>query len=530
MNPQDVSTDSALVLAFDRDSVRTRRPDGQMIVSSAHITKANVCPYRGAEIPGYEKLGLDPDKIYNLLRDPDELKKAAPTLNGVQLLQEHKPVSAEDHKPYDTVGSLGSNTEFVEDGGDNYLNASLYINAQDAIDGVESGKKKQLSAGYHYTPDMTPGIFRGTRFDGVMRNIVFNHVALVEDGRAGPDVVVGDSRENLQMKSTRLGALALLTVGNSIHPVIAMDSKVELPSALFAKLTRQTFKAQKPEILKAVRLALDGKLKKGIALDATMKGLADAIDAFEELAEKPESMDESSSEAQHGAMEAAAHGESNLGIPKSTGEEFASQDKGKTFDMAPMMELMREKGMDEDAIKAVCDMLPKNMLAGDDDMTGTVGDEEDDEAKKKADEEKKAKEKDTQAMDAKLKNMVSKEDMKLAIDAAVDATRKTVAKEVRANEQAIAHARHVVKPWVGDLLPTLAFDSAADVYRHTLTALKVDGADKLHQDALLPVLQAQPRPGAEIERRSYEPIAMDSSGLAEAIKMAPGLESIQTMG
>ena len=37
------------------------------------------------------------------------------------------------------------------------------------------------------------------------------------------------------------------------------------------------------------------------------------------------------SKAQHGAMEAAAHGKSTLGIPKSVGQDFAKADKGKKF-------------------------------------------------------------------------------------------------------------------------------------------------------------------------------------------------------
>jgi uncharacterized protein len=112
----------------------------------------------------------------------------------VQLLIKHIPVNAEDHRPNETVGSLGSEAEF--DG--EYLDNSLYVNARNAIDAIESGRQKELSAGYHYKPDMTPGNFRGTAYDGVMREIVFNHVALVEDGRAGPDVVVGDSASELK--------------------------------------------------------------------------------------------------------------------------------------------------------------------------------------------------------------------------------------------------------------------------------------------------------------------------------------------
>ena len=37
------------------------------------------------------------------------------------------------------------------------------------------------------------------------------------------------------------------------------------------------------------------------------------------------------SQKQHNAMEAAAHGKSTLGIPKSVGEDFSQADKGKKF-------------------------------------------------------------------------------------------------------------------------------------------------------------------------------------------------------
>lgn len=189
----ELTTDSALCMALDRDSVREKTRDGRLVVKKANITKANVCPYRGSEITNWKSLGLEPDRVYNLLRDPEELRKAAPTLNGVQLLIKHIPVHAKDHRPGETVGSLGTDAEF--DG--TYLTNSLFVNAQNAIDVIESGQQRELSAGYHYTADMTAGNFNGTAYDGVMRDIVFNHVALVEDGRAGPDVVVGNGVQDL---------------------------------------------------------------------------------------------------------------------------------------------------------------------------------------------------------------------------------------------------------------------------------------------------------------------------------------------
>ena len=69
--------------------------------------------------------------------------------------------------------------------------------AKDGISGVESGDQKELSSSYHYRADMAPGKYEGQDFDGTMREIVFNHVALVKKGRAGPDVVVGDSADEL---------------------------------------------------------------------------------------------------------------------------------------------------------------------------------------------------------------------------------------------------------------------------------------------------------------------------------------------
>ena len=66
----------SMPFAFDK-SVRQYTPDGHLRVEITNISKANVCPYIGREIPNYKELGLKADEIYKLYRDPDELKKAA---------------------------------------------------------------------------------------------------------------------------------------------------------------------------------------------------------------------------------------------------------------------------------------------------------------------------------------------------------------------------------------------------------------------------------------------------------------------
>ena len=177
-------------LAMDK-SIRTIDKDGRLHVDVTNICKACVSPYRGDEIPDAESLGLEPDRIYNLLRDPVELENAASTINGVPLLRKHIPVSADDHRPYDVVGAMGTSAEWDYP----YIKNSLVVWPAADIEEIASSKKKELSPGYHYRPDMTAGSWNGQHYDGVMRDIVFNHVAIVEDGRQGPDVVIGDTAD-----------------------------------------------------------------------------------------------------------------------------------------------------------------------------------------------------------------------------------------------------------------------------------------------------------------------------------------------
>ena len=481
--------DSALSMALDRDSVREKDVDGRLRVAKSNISKANVCPYRGGEIPGWRALGLDENRVYNLLRDPEELRKAAKSLNGVPLLIKHTPVSAADHRPNDVVGSLGSDADF--DG--TYLTNSLYVNAQYAIDGIESGKQRELSPGYRYTPDMTPGNFNGTAYDGVMREIVFNHVALVEDGRTGPDVVVGDEalKEN-HMKTTRFAALLLASTAAHVAPLLAMDQKITLPRDAFAKATPKSFKEVRPVILAAVKTGLEGKLRKGLALDATMEGLAKVIDSFG---------GELEGEIEDKELDDLTQVEAVAAEPPPTAPEKT------VYDAEPLKAHLKACGMDDAMIAKALDMLPANGLAGD---------EEDDEAKKKKDEE------DKQAMDKRLEGMVTKVAMDEAIKVAVG--------NVTKSQQGIREALATVKPYVGEIPATMAFDNGAGVYRHALKMLNVDGAEKLHDDALLPVLKAQKQIGEKNRIQRDEPrLAQDASARDKALKIAPGLANIQSV-
>lgn len=180
-------------LVYDRspvDSVRTVDDNGYLHVGISNITKEQVAPYLGSEIPGFEKLGLKPDEIYNVYRPASELSKPATveSLNGIPVLLKHAEDSAEAPAS-NRVGSTGTDAKWEPP----YLTNSLHIQDADAIRRINDGTMREISMGYFYTPVLRQGEFEGEPYDVVMTDISCNHVALVEEGRAGHDVSVKDS-------------------------------------------------------------------------------------------------------------------------------------------------------------------------------------------------------------------------------------------------------------------------------------------------------------------------------------------------
>jgi hypothetical protein len=176
----------APVIAMDRRSVDQ---DGRLRVPGCRISKANVCPYYGREIPNAAALGLDPNRVYMLYRDPEELRKAAKSFEQIPLLMVHIPVTA-DAPSNDVVCGTVSNIRFEYP----YLVGDVIVWRQDAIDKVLTEQTKELSSAYRYDAILQAGTSpEGLRYDIKMASLLGNHLALVKTGRAGPDVVVADS-------------------------------------------------------------------------------------------------------------------------------------------------------------------------------------------------------------------------------------------------------------------------------------------------------------------------------------------------
>lgn len=449
------------IMALDRAaSSRVYDADGHLHVTRTPISKANVCEYWGHEIPGADELGLVPTRKYRLLRHPDELAKAAASSNGKQLLLGHVPVSADDPQKDKWVGSTGTDAEF--DG--TYLYNSLHLHDREGIQSIEDADKaqdaeadapkgaKELSSAYRYRADMTPGVFKGEPYDGVMRDIDFNHVALVPEGRAGADVVVGDSQlkdlKEISMKKvlTRFAGASAFALSLSLKPKLAADAKIDLSDA-FDGVTKKNFAEKRAGIETAVKGLVAGKLAKDAKIDDVLKLALDEAEKFE--------------------IKEGADEDPSSGLPLSK-------------------EDMEKKAKDE----------------SDDD------EDKDDDKKKAEDEEKEEAEKNAKGEEDKAKDKKGLD--KKAMDEALKVHGDNIKREMREVAQAYAD----VEPYVGKL--ALGMDSAATVYRTALKGLGMDAklVDGLHPDALKPILDAQKKPGEKSPRIAQDQAAGNAAGFA----------------
>lgn len=458
--------------AYDLASVRTYTVEGHLHVARTPISKANVCEYYGREIPGAEALGLMPNRKYRLLRDPEELRRAAASSNGKPLLITHESSEADDHPKELTVGALGTDAEFE----DPYLYNSLSVWDGDAIAGIEDKSRRQLSAGYRYRADMTPGTFRGAPYDGVMRDIIFNHEALVPAGRAGADVLVGDEHPNetvqpgeIVMKTVLSRKALYLAAGVSalLAPRLAQDASIDL-GALFDGVSAQNLAEKKPGIVKALKSV---KLAKDQVIDPVLA----AFDAMEkeEVAEGADANPSSGLPMNAAEMEKKAKDEAEEKAKKAAEDAKAAADKAakdkraKDKKARDKMVADMKKGKDEKTCAAIDELMSK--LDGMDAESERATENE--EGKEGGGGEDKRRGHDSaltqQAMDEAL------------------ATQRTQLREA-------AEAREFVEPWIGKV--SLAMDSAPDIYKLALDTLKVD-VKNVHPSAFKAVLQAQPKPG-----------------------------------
>jgi len=181
-----------LVIRYDIGSLKkaSRLPNGWLKVDG-YLARTGIQIYRNAD--GSERREYRP---------PDEVFKADTlgSFQGVPVTDDHPPkfLDATNTSQY----SRGHVGDAVHADGDN-IRASLMIYDSDLIKKIDAGKQ-QLSCGYRCELEATPGDFNGEHYDYIQRNIVGNHLAVVDTARGGPslklrlDGSIDDTRDSMK--------------------------------------------------------------------------------------------------------------------------------------------------------------------------------------------------------------------------------------------------------------------------------------------------------------------------------------------
>lgn len=162
--------------------------NGFLHVDACHICKEKVYPYAGEELLDVFP-ELDPDGTYYAFLPAVVMQRALSSFEGLPLLLDHHDESAEAPQKEFRVGSTGTDAAYNAP----YMDVSLHITDAEAIRRIQSGEQREISIGFFATYERAFGIFNNDPYEFVMTDLYGNHVALVEEGRAGHDCLVADS-------------------------------------------------------------------------------------------------------------------------------------------------------------------------------------------------------------------------------------------------------------------------------------------------------------------------------------------------
>lgn len=156
----------------------------------ARTARVGVQQYSG------EQMGKPELAVVNVFRDETEVfsKRSLESFSKIPLTVDHPPeaVNAKNWEKY-AKGTTGD--EVLRDG--EFLKIGLKVKSQSAIDALAGGKR-ELSVGYSTDIVWGDGVAPdGTPYQARQTNIVANHIAIVQAGRAGPKCRVGDSWPDL---------------------------------------------------------------------------------------------------------------------------------------------------------------------------------------------------------------------------------------------------------------------------------------------------------------------------------------------
>lgn len=250
---------------------RSLTPEGYLLCEAVPVARTGEMFYAEGEIVGGdgEVISGGSDKIIRVSRGPDDLFRAETLASAqgksVTVAHPDEFVDPDNVKQHEAGVMLnprrGAGIE------DDLMLADLLIKDRSAIDAIQEEEIEEVSLGYEadYEQDQ-PG-------RAVQRNILINHVALVEQGRCGPRCAIGDEA---MAKKTATKVTDFLMRAFKAKNADEVEKIAEEAEAMDEE-TEQEPKSDKSD--KKTEDALKKVLDKLIAMDADIKELKEKVES-----------------------------------------------------------------------------------------------------------------------------------------------------------------------------------------------------------------------------------------------------------
>jgi uncharacterized protein len=171
------------------------------------------------------------------------------------------------------------------------VRARLLLTDAAGVEAAEGGKA-QISCGYTCDLDFKVGEFEGKRYDAIQRNVRGNHVALVDVGRAGPEIRLRlDTSDSMVLESESPKKESLGLRGEKMTKLKLDGVEVEVADPIASVVTSEFAKRDAASI--EAKKAFEVLQAKADASEVEVKRLtAELADAPKRLAEKAKRLDE----------------------------------------------------------------------------------------------------------------------------------------------------------------------------------------------------------------------------------------------
>lgn len=249
-------------------SSRTITAQGFLVAPAVFARAGNIQKYTARDL-GIVADGLDPNTIISLYRPPDEVlsQGVVQQWNNVPITMGHPPGNLVHARNW-RERAVGDATGIRADG--SLLAGTITVRDAAAVAAVQSGKK-YLSCGYKFRLDPTPGTAAdGESYIGIVRDVLPNHVAIVDMPRGGPICKIADSAQGGKaMRILVIDGIRIETedsvLADAVTKLITERDAALVKNKAKVKIGDQEFTLKDPAPL---QLAIDGLQKEVTDLKA----------------------------------------------------------------------------------------------------------------------------------------------------------------------------------------------------------------------------------------------------------------------